>query len=142
MPPAGRQASRGRCEVHSQARPYWDWNRRRTACTSRHLHRTANSAQVNPGWRTISTGISSPRCNSGQAQSVKFEPPLLSNVTGIAPAASAKQYTCRVTKLTQKVQNALNFHRFLGNHSLPTKCIEILDMINRLQHIYMLCFRI
>jgi hypothetical protein len=31
--------------------------------------------------RTRSTRITSPRCNSDQAQSVKFEPPLLSNVT-------------------------------------------------------------
>ena len=46
-----------------------------------------------PGRRVISTRINQPWCNSSQAQSVKFEPPLLSNVTGLARAASAKYCT-------------------------------------------------
>jgi hypothetical protein len=82
------------------------------------------------GWcrksgRTNSTRIRSLRCNSGQldAQSVKFEPPLLSNVTCLARAAAAEYSTLvgvqkRIARLEmQHVSTARQCHVRVPPHA-------------------------
>jgi hypothetical protein len=89
--------------------------------------------------RTRSTRTTSARCISGRVQSVKFEPPLHPRRYAHEPRGLGEVFSTplEVTDLLERWHNARAMQRFFGNHTPTAKCIEILDMINRLQHIHM-----